>query len=128
MSKRLSKNSNPRDLARLRRRRSIRKRLRGTAEQPRLCVFRSSRHIYAQVIDDLDGQTLTAVSTLTPDIRGKLEGLDKSGRAKVVGAEIAKQCLERKIERIVFDRGGFLYQGGRVKSLAEAARKAGLKF
>ena len=128
MSKRLSKRSNPRDLARLRRRRSIRKRLRGTTEQPRLCVFRSSRHIYAQVIDDLEGRTLAAVSTLTPEIRGQLEGLDKSGRAKVVGTEIAKRCLAQNIERIVFDRGGFLYQGGRVKSLAESAREAGLKF
>ena len=128
MSKSLRKKSNPRSLARLRRRRSIRKRLAGTPGKPRLAVFRSSRHIYAQVINDANGHTLAAASTLTPELKEKLEGLDKKGRSRVVGLEIAKRCQDEKIEEIVFDRGGNLYRGGRITALAKGAREGGLKF
>jgi large subunit ribosomal protein L18 len=110
-----------------RRKARIRKRISGTPERPRLSVFRSARHIYAQVVDDTGGGTLAAASTLSPDLRGTLEADDKTGAAKKVGALIAKMCLERKVEKVVFDRNGFLYHG-RIKALAEAAREAGLSF
>jgi large subunit ribosomal protein L18 len=128
MSKNLTKHANRRDRARLRRRRSIRKRVVGSAQRPRLAVFRSNRHMYAQVIDDRSGHTLAAVSTLSPEVRSKTGEIDKKSSAELVGAAIAKACLKQKIDTIVFDRGGFLFQGGRMKALAEAARKAGLKF
>jgi large subunit ribosomal protein L18 len=128
MSKQLSKHSNPRDLSRVRRKKTIRQKVHGTPERPRLAVFRSSRHIYAQVIDDTEGRTLAAASTVMPELRPELEGKDKSERSKVVGMAIAKQCLALNIDRVVFDRGGFLYTGGRIKSLADAAREAGLQF
>ncbi|HEU4577465.1 MAG TPA: 50S ribosomal protein L18 [Polyangiaceae bacterium] len=110
-----------------RRKARIRKRISGTSERPRLSVFRSARHIYAQVVDDSGGGTLAAASTLSPDLRGTLETDNKTGAAKKVGALIAKMCLERKVEKVVFDRNGFLYHG-RIKALAEAAREAGLNF
>jgi large subunit ribosomal protein L18 len=110
-----------------RRKARIRKRISGTSERPRLSVFRSARHIYAQVVDDTGGGTLAAASTLSPDLKGTLEEDDKTGAAKKVGALIAKMCLERKVEKVVFDRNGFLYHG-RIKALAEAAREAGLSF
>jgi large subunit ribosomal protein L18 len=110
-----------------RRKARIRKRISGTPERPRLSVFRSARHIYAQVVDDTGGGTLAAASTLSPDLRGTLEADNKTGAAKKVGALIAKMCLERKVEKVVFDRNGFLYHG-RIKALAEAAREAGLSF
>jgi large subunit ribosomal protein L18 len=110
-----------------RRKARIRKRISGTPERPRLSVFRSARHIYAQVVDDTGGGTLAAASTLSPDLKGTLEADDKTGAAKKVGALIAKMCLERKLEKVVFDRNGFLYHG-RIKALAEAAREAGLNF
>jgi large subunit ribosomal protein L18 len=110
-----------------RRKARIRKRISGTPERPRLSVFRSARHIYAQVVDDTGGGTLAAASTLSPDLKGTLEADDKTGAAKKVGALIAKMCLERKVEKVVFDRNGFLYHG-RIKALAEAAREAGLSF
>jgi large subunit ribosomal protein L18 len=110
-----------------RRKARIRKRISGTSERPRLSVFRSARHIYAQVVDDSGGGTLAAPSTLSPDLKGTLEADDKTGAAKKVGALIAKMCLERKVEKVVFDRNGFLYHG-RIKALAEAAREAGLNF
>ena len=110
-----------------RRKARIRKRISGTSERPRLSVFRSARHIYAQVVDDTGGGTLAAASTLSPDLKGTLESDDKTGAAKKVGALIAKMCLERKVGKVVFDRNGFLYHG-RVKALAEAAREAGLDF
>jgi len=110
-----------------RRKARIRKRISGTAERPRLSVFRSARHIYAQVVDDTGGGTLAAASTLSPDLKGTLAEDDKTGAAKKVGALIAKMCLERKVEKVVFDRNGFLYHG-RIKALAEAAREAGLSF
>jgi large subunit ribosomal protein L18 len=110
-----------------RRKARIRKRISGTSERPRLSVFRSARHIYAQVVDDTGGGTLAAASTLSPDLKGTLAEDDKTGAAKKVGALIAKMCLERKVEKVVFDRNGFLYHG-RIKALAEAAREAGLSF
>lgn len=110
-----------------RRKARIRKRISGTPERPRLSVFRSARHIYAQVVDDTGGGTLAAASTLSPDLKGTLEADNKTGAAKKVGALIAKMCLERKLDKVVFDRNGFLYHG-RIKALAEAAREAGLNF
>ncbi len=114
--------------ARLRRKKRIRKKIRGTSERPRLCVYRSLRHIYAQIIDDTMGRTLASASTLSKDIApvvGKDSG-NKKGAA-VVGEAIARMALSKGIKRVVFDRNGFLYHG-RVKELAEAARKAGLEF
>jgi len=105
----------------------IRNKISGTDGRPRLTVFRSSTHIYAQVIDDSAGSTLAAASTLSPDLKGSLADADKTAQAKKVGALIAKICLEKKIERVVFDRNGYLYHG-RVRALAEAAREAGLNF
>ena len=119
--------TNRRTPARGLRRARVRKRLRGTDAKPRLSVFRSARHIYAQVVDDSGKGTLAAASTLSPDLKGTLESDSKIGAAKKVGALIAKMCLERKVEKVVFDRNGFLYHG-RVKALAEAAREAGLDF
>ena len=112
---------------RLRRKLRIRGKISGTPERPRLSVFRSGRHIYAQLVDDASGQTLAAASTLSRDLRGTLESDSKTEAAKKVGALIAKICLERKLARVVFDRNGYLYHG-RVKALAEAAREAGLDF
>jgi large subunit ribosomal protein L18 len=128
MSKSLTKKSSVRSRARLRRRRSIRKNVFGTPEKPRLAVFRSTRHIYAQVIDDSRGTTMAAVSTVTPELHEKLDGKDKKGRAKVIGLEIAQRCKDKNIEQIVFDRGGNLYKGGRITALAAGAREGGLKF
>jgi large subunit ribosomal protein L18 len=105
----------------------VRKKVVGTAERPRLSVFRSLQHVYAQVIDDTKGTTLVAASTLEPDLRGQLDGKTKSAEAEVVGQLIAQRAREHGIERVVFDRGGYQYHG-RVKALAEAARAAGLSF
>ncbi|MBI5527198.1 MAG: 50S ribosomal protein L18 [Deltaproteobacteria bacterium] len=104
----------------------IRTRIRGTASRPRLSVFKSARHIYAQVIDDDAGRTLAAASTRDKDVASG-EKAKKAERAKKVGALVARRCLERRIEKVVFDRGGYPYHG-RIKALAEAAREAGLKF
>ena len=114
-------------VGRERRKLRIRKRISGTAEQPRLTVFRSTKHMYAQVIDDTTGQTLAHASTLSKDLGGSLEGLNKTDAAKKVGALIASLCLAKQIERVVFDRNGYLYHG-RVSALAAAAREAGHKF
>jgi large subunit ribosomal protein L18 len=110
-----------------RRKARIRKKISGDPERPRLSVFRSAKHIYAQVVDDTGGVTLAAASTLSPDLKGTLAEDNKTGAAKKVGALIAKMCLERKVGKVVFDRNGFMYHG-RVKALAEAAREAGLDF
>lgn len=103
----------------------IRKRVQGTPERPRLCVYRSLNHIYAQIIDDSKGMTLVAASTVEKDQKGKSGGNIEA--AKSVGKMIAERAKEKGIETVVFDRGGYLYHG-RIKSLAEAAREAGLKF
>ncbi len=113
--------------ARLRRKRSIRKRLSGTASRPRLSVFRSNKHIYAQVIDDVSGKTLAAASTQSEGIRGDLGEKKKSEAAELVGKAIAERCKALEIERVVFDRNGFIYHG-RVKAVAEGAREGGLIF
>jgi large subunit ribosomal protein L18 len=105
----------------------IRSKISGDTERPRLSVFRSARHIYAQVVNDVEGKTLASASTLSRDLKGTLAEDSKSDAAKKVGALIAKICLERKIEKVVFDRNGYLYHG-RIKALAEAAREAGLQF
>ncbi len=113
--------------SRARRKFRIRNRVSGTPERPRLTVFRSARHIYAQVVDDESGRTLASAGTLSPDLKDGLAEGTKTDSARKVGALIARICLERKIDKIVFDRNGYIYHG-RVKALAEAARKAGLKF
>jgi large subunit ribosomal protein L18 len=113
--------------SRARRKRRIRKHVVGSVERPRLTVFRSSKHIYAQVIDDATAQALAAASTLTKGLGGDLGGKDKSERAAVVGKAIAEACKKKGITKVVFDRNGYAYHG-RVKSLAEGAREAGLEF
>jgi large subunit ribosomal protein L18 len=116
-------------VGRERRKLRIRKKVNGTKERPRLSVFRSARHIYAQVIDDTTGSTLVHASTLSKDLQAA-EGapkVNKSEQAKRVGALIAKMCLSKQIDRVVFDRNGYKYHG-RVSALAQAARAAGLKF
>ncbi|HEU4404618.1 MAG TPA: 50S ribosomal protein L18 [Polyangiaceae bacterium] len=115
-------------VGRERRKLRIRKKISGTSERPRLSVFRSARHIYAQVIDDASGSTLVAVSTLTEGVKGG--GADdegKVGAAKRVGNLLAQKCKEKNIERVVFDRNGYMYHG-RVVALAEGAREGGLDF
>jgi large subunit ribosomal protein L18 len=113
--------------ARIRRHERVRKSLAGTAERPRLNVFRSLNNIYAQVIDDGGGVTLTAASSLDEEIKSQLEGKKKTDASKLVGTLIAKRAKDASIGEVVFDRGGYRYHG-RVKALAEAAREGGLKF
>lgn len=114
-------------LGRKRRHARVRKRSFGTPDRPRLAVFKSLAHIYTQVIDDTQGRTIIAASTLDPEARGRVNGLKKTERAALVGSLIARRAHEKGITKVVFDRGGFLYHG-RVKALAEAARKEGLEF
>jgi large subunit ribosomal protein L18 len=111
---------------RLHRHRRVRARIAGTPQRPRLAVFRSLSHIYAQVIDDDAGLTLAAASTLEPTLRGQRRG-NKTEQAKLVGKTVAERARHKGIDSVVFDRGGFLYHG-RVAALADAAREAGLKF
>ncbi len=113
--------------ARYRRHRHVRLKVKGTSSRPRLCVFRSLNHIYAQVIDDPQGHTLASASTLDPEIKGETNGKSKTGEAELVGLALAKRALSKGIKQVVFDRGGYKYHG-RVKALAEAARQGGLKF
>ena len=105
----------------------IRNRFSGTAERPRLAVFRSNNHVYAQVIDDVAGKTLVSASTLEKDIKAELKNTDDIEAATKVGDVVAKRALEKGIKAVVFDRGGYIYHG-KVEALAEAARKAGLEF
>ena len=105
----------------------VRKTVVGTAERPRLNVFRSLNHIYAQVIDDKSGTTLVAASTMDKDIRAALESGGNATAAKAVGEAVAKRAIEKGISKVVFDRGGYIYHG-RVAALAQAAREAGLEF
>ena len=105
----------------------VRLKVSGTAECPRLCVYRSLTHIYAQIIDDVKGNTLVACSTVEKEVMKAVEGKDKKGAAKIVGEQLAKKALAKGIENVVFDRGGYLYIG-RVAALAYGAREAGLKF
>ena len=105
----------------------LRNRFSGTAERPRLAVFRSNNHMYAQIIDDTVGNTLVSASTLQKDVKAELEKTNNVDAATYIGTVIAKRALEKGISSVVFDRGGHVYHG-RVKALAEAAREAGLKF
>jgi large subunit ribosomal protein L18 len=114
-------------VGRERRKLRIRRKISGTAERPRLSVFRSAKHIYAQVVDDANGKTVAHASTLSRDVRGGLDEATKVDAAKSVGQAIAKLLLDKGIQSIVFDRNGYLYHG-RVRALADAARAAGLKF
>ena len=112
---------------RLNKHRRIRNRFSGTAERPRLAVFRSNNHMYAQIIDDTVGNTLVAASTLQKDVKAELEKTNNVDAAAYLGTVIAKKALEKGITTVVFDRGGFIYQG-KIKALADAAREAGLEF
>ncbi len=107
--------------------RRIRNRFAGTAERPRLAVFRSNNHMYAQIIDDTVGNTLVSASTLQKDVKAELEKTNNVEAAAKLGEVIAKKALEKGITNVVFDRGGFIYQG-KIKALADAAREAGLEF
>jgi large subunit ribosomal protein L18 len=113
--------------ARLKRHRRVRKKVFGTPERPRLCVFKSIKHIYAQIIDDENGLTLVSASTLSSDLRGKISGGSNTEAAKAIGELIGRKAVEKDITNVVFDRSGYLYHG-KVKALAEAAREAGLSF
>jgi len=105
----------------------MRNRFAGTAERPRLSVFRSNNHMYAQIIDDVAGNTIVAASTLDKDVKAELEKTNNVEAAAYLGQVIAKKALDKGINTVVFDRGGFIYQG-KVQALAEAAREAGLEF
>jgi large subunit ribosomal protein L18 len=108
----------------------LRKRISGTTERPRLSVFRSASHIYAQVIDDMSGKTLASASSVESAVKAVFEAKDRGGNlkgAEAIGQAIAVRSLEKGIKRVVFDRGGFLYHG-RIRAVADAARKAGLEF
>ncbi len=118
---------NPKQAARLKRRRRIRRKISGSEARPRLSVFRSTRHIYAQIIDDGKGQTLVAASTLSGELKDKLSGLKKADAAKEVGRLLAARAREKGISQVVFDRNGFIYHG-RVKAVADSCRENGLEF
>ena len=107
--------------------RKLRNRFSGTAERPRLAVFRSNNHMYAQIIDDTVGKTLVSASTLDKDVKAELEKTNNVEAAAYVGKVIAERAIEKGIKEVVFDRGGFIYQG-KVQALADAAREAGLNF
>ena len=107
--------------------RRMRHHLAGTAQRPRLAVFRSNNHMYAQIIDDTVGKTLVSASTLDKDVKAELEKTNNVEAATVVGTVVAKKALEKGITTVVFDRGGFIYHG-KIEALADAAREAGLKF
>lgn len=113
--------------ARYRRHTRVRGKVKGTTSRPRLCVYRSLNHTYAQVIDDSQGHTLISASTLEPEIQGEAVGKAKRDKAELVGSLVANRALGKGINQVVFDRGGYKYHG-RVKALAEAARQKGLKF
>lgn len=105
----------------------VRKKISGTSDRPRLCVYRSLNQIYAQIIDDTKGQTIVSASSIESEIKSLCQGKSKSEQAKIVGEELAKRALKKKISEVVFDRGGYIYIG-RVQALADGAREAGLKF
>lgn len=116
-----------REIGRNRRQERVRKKIWGTDARPRVCVYRSLKHIYAQVISDEKGATLASVSTISPALKGKLKKTKGVGAAKLVGQLLAQICKEKQITSVVFDRNGFLFHG-RVKALADAAREGGLIF
>lgn len=114
-------------LARIKRHKRVRKNISGSSERPRLCIFRSLKHIYAQVIDDKEGITLVSLSTLNPEIKRKEKYQGNIKAAKMLGSLLAKKLEEKGIKKVVFDRGGYLYHG-RVKAVAESARKGKIVF
>jgi large subunit ribosomal protein L18 len=116
-----------RSVARASRHSRVRKSLMGTAERPRLNIFRSLSGIYAQVIDDQSGRTLVSASSVDRDLRGKLKGMKKAEQAKLIGQTVAERAKDKGIQTVVFDRGGYRYIG-RVKALADGAREGGLQF
>lgn len=120
-------NKSTRLASRLKRQKRIRKRITGTEERPRLCVFRSATHMYAQVIDDVKGATLVAASTLDGDFKENNDKVTGKDAAAAIGKLVGKRALEKGITKVVFDRNGFLYHG-RVKALSDGAREAGLNF
>ena len=105
----------------------VRKKISGTPDMPRLSVYRSLNHIYAQIIDDVKGVTLVSASTVDPALKGQLEDVDKKGAAKKVGKLLGERAVQAGIKTVVFDRGGYVYHG-RVQALAEGAREGGLQF
>ena len=120
-------NKKSRSEVRMKKHRRMRNRFSGTAERPRLAVFRSNNHMYAQIIDDTVGNTLVAASTLEKDVKAELEKTNNVDAAAYLGTVIAKRAIEKGIKTVVFDRGGFIYQG-KIAALADAAREAGLEF
>lgn len=113
--------------ARTRRHRRVRRKVSGTADRPRMNVFRSLQHIYAQVIDDEIGHTLVSASTVDAQVQERINGLDKTAQARVVGQVLAERAMDKGVTKVVFDRGGYKYHG-RVKALAEGSRQGGLEF
>ena len=120
-------NKKSRALVREKKHRRMRNHISGTAERPRLAVFRSNNHMYAQIIDDTVGNTLVAASTVEKEVKEQLEKTNNVDAAAYLGTVIAKRAIEKGIDTVVFDRGGFIYQG-KIEALADAAREAGLKF
>ncbi len=120
-------NTNPRDVARLKRKKRIRRKVEGTVERPRLTVFRTDKHVYAQIINDKSGATLVSASTLSEEYKEATKEKGKIAAAKKVGELIARKALDSGIAKVVFDRNGFIYHG-RIKALADAAREKGLDF
>ena len=121
------KKTNPSELARRRRKNRFQKKVRGTPERPRLCVFRSNKHNYAQIVDDQETRTLASVSTLSKELASLADKKATKEGAQKVGELIARKAQERNIRKVVFDRNGFLYHG-RIQAVADAAREAGLEF
>ena len=119
--------TNPKQVARLKRQKRIRKKTQGTTQRPRLCIFRSARHIYAQIIDDSRGQTLVSASSMESEIRQRKDFENKVALATHIGNLIGERAQEKGVKQVVFDRNGFLYHG-RVKAVSEGARKSGLDF
>ena len=122
MIKKIDKNQE-----RLRRHTRVRKKISGTAETPRLSVYRSLNHIYVQVIDDVKGVTLCLASTMEKEVKGEIKDMNKTDAAKLVGKKVAERALSKGVKTVVFDRGGYLYTG-RVQAVADGAREAGLNF
>ena len=112
---------------RLRRQKSVRGRVRGTADRPRLSVFRSNNHMYCQIIDDTNGTTLVALSTLNSNVKAMVAGKKPVEQANILGKELAKLCAEKSINKVAFDRNGFIYHG-RIEAVAAGAREGGLDF
>lgn len=119
--------TNPKQVARLKRQKRIRKTTKGTTQRPRLCVFRSTRHIYAQVIDDTLGQTLASASSMEADVRQRSDFESKVALATYIGKLVAERAQDKGVKQVVFDRNGFLYHG-RIKAVSEGARESGLDF